>query len=71
MGQLTLRKNYVILCLSLSAGFRCGGHKYGTSGDFMAGADGTAGCDWLLRTPAGKGIILDLTGLQAAVRNFP
>ena len=50
--------------------YRCGGHKYGTEGEFRVGADGSVGCEWLLRTPVGKGIILDLSGIQSAVFRF-
>ena len=50
--------------------FRCGGHFYDESGDFKAGAASTTGCDWLLRTAAGKGIILDFSGLQSEVTPF-
>ena len=39
--------------------FSCGGHFYGESGTFIS--DGTTGCEWLLRAPTGKGIVLDFS----------
>ena len=45
--------------------FSCGGHFYGTSGTLTS--DGTTGCEWLLRAPAGKGIILNLSGIPAVI----
>merc|ERR1712142_245939 len=43
----------------------CGGHFYGESGTFSS--DGTAGCEWLIRAPVGKGIILDFGSIPGGV----
>ena len=50
---------------NMSLHFSCGGHFYGTSGTFTS--DGSTGCEYLLRAPAGKGIILDLSNLVTLV----
>ena len=41
----------------------CGGHFYAESGTFSS--DGTTGCEWLLRAPVGKGIILDFGSIPS------
>ena len=41
----------------------CGGHFYAESGIFSS--DGTTGCEWLLRAPVGKGIILDFGSIPS------
>merc|ERR1719312_693204 len=43
----------------------CGGHFYAESGTFSS--DGTTGCEWLLRAPVGKGIILDFGSIPSGV----
>jgi len=43
----------------------CGGHFYAESGIFSS--DGSTGCEWLLRAPVGKGIILNFGNIPAGV----
>ena len=70
MSDLDKKKLQCLYNCDRTANSSCGGHKYGTSGEFRVGADGSVGCEWLLRAPAGKGIILDLSGIQSSVIMF-
>jgi len=68
MSELDSKKLQCLYNCDGTSHSECGGHFYGESGNLKAGADGSTGCEWLLRSPDGKGIVFDLSELQSAAK---
>merc|ERR1712128_138086 len=65
LSELDKQKLQCLYQCDGTAHSNCGGHFFAESGTFMS--DGTAGCQWLVRAPVGKGIILDFSTIPAGV----